>query len=418
MSPIGSIISCHDCGLLQRVSHMPEDGAAQCSRCAAVLRKRQRIKPAKSIEHTLALVITALVLFTIANVFPIIEVEAEGQKMAATLFAGVTYLFSHDMKLLAGLVFLTSIGAPLIQLTGLLYLLLPLNFNRIPWRAPLVYRLVRFITAWSMLEVLMLGILVSVVKLSGLATVIPGIALWTFGLLIFFIAAILNDLDTEMLWEQISDKTGSRALQNYQTNAQLTNCHNCHLLCAVTDPNGHSETICPRCSAAVHLRKPESLTRCTALLIAAMVLYIPANVMPVMVVTSMGKTEGDTIISGVIYLATSGDLPLAIIVFVASICVPSIKMIILAMLLITVHFKSQWRPKERTQLYRLTEFIGRWSMVDIYVDTLMAALIQISGLMVIEVGVGAIAFGAVVVLTILAAMAFDPRLIWDNLEKK
>ena len=418
MSPTGSIISCHDCGLLQRVSHMPEDGAAQCSRCAAVLRKRQRIKPAKSIEHTLALVITALVLFTIANVYPIIEVQVAGHKMAATLFAGVTYLVSHDMKLLAGLVFLTSIGAPLIQLTGLLYLLLPMNFKRIPWRAPQVYRLVRIITAWSMLEVLMLGILVSVVKLSGMVTVIPGIALWTFGLLIFFIAAILNDLDTEMLWEQISDKTGSRALQNYQTHAQLTNCHNCHLLCAVTDPKQQSETSCPRCSTAVHLRKPASLTRCTALLIAAVVMYIPANLLPVMVVTSMGKTEGDTIISGVIYLATSGDLPLAIIVFVASIFVPSIKMIILAMLLISVHFKAQWLPKQRTQLYRLTELIGRWSMVDIFVDTLMASLIQISGLMVIEVGVGAIAFGAVVVLTILAAMAFDPRLIWDNLERK
>jgi paraquat-inducible protein A len=97
--------------------------------------------------------------------------------------------------------------------------------------------------------------------------------------------------------------------------------------------------------------------------------------------------------------------------------VPTIKLIVLSLLLITVHFKSQWRPKERTHLYRLTEFIGRWSMVDIFVDTLMAALIQIQGLMVIEVGVGAVAFGAVVVLTMLAAMAFDPRLIWDNMEK-
>ena len=396
---------------------MPEDGAVKCCRCDAVLRKRQRIKPAKSIEHTLALVITAIVLFIIANVFPIVTVEAEGHEMAATLFDGVTYLFSHDMKLLAGLVFLTSIGAPLVQLTGLLYILLPLNFNRIPSYAPQVYRLVRIITAWSMLEVLMLGILVSVVKLSSLATVIPSIALWTFGLLIFFIAAILADLDTEMLWEQISSKTGNKAIQNYGKGAQLSNCHNCHLLCAIPVQDGQHETLCPRCSSTVYLRKPESLKRCTALLIAAMVMYIPANLLPVMVVTSMGKTEGDTIMSGVIYLATSGDLPLAIIVFVASICVPCIKMIILTMLLITVHFKSQWNPQERTRLYRLTEGIGRWSMVDIYVDTLMAALIQIQGLMVIEVGVGAIAFGAVVVLTILAAMAFDPRLIWDNLEK-
>ena len=408
------VTTCHDCGLLQQISHMPEDGAVKCCRCDATLRKRQRVEPAKSIEHTLALVITALVLLIISNVYPIVQVEAEGHEMAATLFGCVKYLFSNEMEFLAGLVFLTTIGAPLIQLTGLLYILLPVNFNRIPPYAPQIYRLVRIITSWSMLEVLMLGILVSVVKLSAMATVVPSIALWTFALLMIFIAAILSDLDTEMLWEQISPRISAVGLEKIKRGAQLTNCHNCHLLCTV---NPVHDTCCPRCNAAIHFRKPGSLTRCTALVIAALVLYIPANLLPVMVVTSLGNTEGDTIISGVIYLATNGDLPLAIILFIASICVPTIKLIVLSLLLITVHFKSQWRPKERTHLYRLTEFIGRWSMVDIFVDTLMAALIQIQGLMVIEVGVGAVAFGAVVVLTMLAAMAFDPRLIWDNMEK-
>jgi len=408
------VTTCHDCGLLQQISHMPEDGAVKCCRCDATLRKRQRIEPAKSIEHTLALVITALVLLIISNVYPIIQVDAEGHEMAATLFGCVTYLFTNEMELLAGLVFLTTIGAPLVQLTGLLYILLPVNFNHIPPFAPQVYRLVRIITSWSMLEVLMLGILVSVVKLSALATVVPSIALWTFALLMILIAAILSDLDTEMLWEQISPKIRKVELDKLKLGTQLTNCHNCHLLCTVS---AEHDSCCPRCSAAIHFRKPKSLTRCTALVIAATVMYIPANLLPVMVVTSLGKTEGETIISGVMYLATTGDLPLAIILFIASICVPTIKLIILSLLLITVHFKSKWRPKERTQLYRLTEFIGRWSMVDIFVDTLMAALIQISGLMVIEVGVGAVAFGAVVVLTMLAAMAFDPRLIWDNMEK-
>lgn len=413
MSPNVPIISCHDCGLLQKISHMPEDGTAKCCRCDAVLRKRQRIKPAKSIEHTLALVITALVLLVISNVFPILQIQAEGHEMAATLFGCVKYLFTNDMQLLGGLVFVTSIGAPLIQLVGLLYILLPVNFNRIPPFAPQTYRLVRIITSWSMLEVLMVGILVSVVKLSALATVVPSIALWTFGLLMFFIAAILSDLDTEMLWQQISPIQAVES-QKFKPGIQLTNCHNCHLLCTV---NAEHESFCPRCNAAIHFRKPNSLSRCTALVIAAAVLYIPANLLPVMVVSSMGKTEGDTIISGVIYLATTGDMPLAIILFIASICVPSIKLVILSLLLITVHFKLQWRPKDRTRLYRLTEGIGRWSMVDIFVDTLMAALIQIQGLMVIEVGAGALAFGAVVVLTMFAAMAFDPRLIWDNREK-
>ena len=416
MNLIGTISSCHDCGLLQRIIHMPEEGVVKCCRCAAVLRKRQRIKPAKSIEHTLALVIADVVLFFIANYFPIVNLQAEGHEMATTLIGVVRYLLTHDMKLLAGLVFLTSIGGPLFQLTGLLYILLPLNFNRIAKFAPQVYRFVRIITAWSMLEVLMLGILVSVVKLSAMATVIPAIALWAFAILIFVMAAILTDLDKEILWRQISSKTQASVLQSAKAGVKLINCHNCHLLCTVTPHHQHTESHCPRCSSPLHYRKPESLTRCTALVIAATVLYIPANLMPVMVVSSLGKTEGDTIIGGVIYLAQSGDWPLALILFIASVMVPTIKLIILYMLLISVHFKSQWRPVERTRLYRLTELIGRWSMVDIFVATLMAALIQIQGLMVIEVGLGAVAFGSVVVLTIFAAMAFDPRLIWDNLE--
>lgn len=417
MSDHLTLVACHDCGLLQQIKHLPEDGTVKCCRCESILRKRQRIKPGKSIEHTLALVISAIVLFAIANVFPIIILQVEGHEMASTLFAGVEYLVNHDMWMLGGLVFLTSIGAPLVQLVGLLYILLPLNFGRIPWHAPQVYRLVRIISHWSMLEVLMLGILVSVVKLAAMATVIPGIALWSFGILIFLIAAILSDLDTEMLWEQISTKPQRKGIQPFGNGVKLINCHNCHLLCTITNGTDRPEPSCPRCDSALHLRKPDSMARCTAFLIAAMVLYIPANLLPVMVVTSLGETEGDTIMGGVIYLATSGDWPLALIVFIASIFVPTIKLIILSFLLISVRYKSNWRPKERTRLYRLTELIGRWSMVDIFVDTLMAALVQIQGLMVIEVGVGAVAFGAVVVLTILAAMAFDPRFIWDNMEK-
>ena len=418
MSEHFTLTVCHDCDLLQQIKHLPEDGTVKCCRCNAVLRKRQRIKPAKSLEHTLALVVTAVILFIISNVFPILNLQAQGHELAATLFSGVRHLYTHDMKLLAGLVLLTTIGAPLFQLTGLLYILLPLNFNYVPWHAPQVYRFVKLITSWSMLEVFLLGILVSIVKLAAMATVMPGIALWSFGVLIFLIAAILADLDTEMLWEQISTCKPNNELPNTETKFKLTNCHNCHFLCTINLASNHDAASCPRCGAALHVRKPDSLSRSTALLIAAIIMYFPANLFPVMVVTSLGSTEGDTIMGGTIYLATSGDWPLALIIFIASILVPTTKLLILSFLLISVHFKLQWRPVDRTRLYRLTEVIGRWSMVDIYVVTLMAALIQIQGLAEIEAGPGAIAFGAVVVLTIIAAMAFDPRLIWDNLEQK
>lgn len=416
MTQCAQLVSCHDCGLLQRIVHMPDQGEVICCRCLAVLRERQRIEPVKSIEHTLALVVTGLVLFGIANVFPIVEIQAAGQTVTATLLAGSTHLFNQNLKILAGLVFFTSFGAPLLQLTGLCYLLLPMYFNHIPWQAIPVFRFIRLVSTWNMLEVLVLGILVSVVKLSAMAAVIPGIALWAFGFLIFIIAAIISTLDNEMLWERMKPATQPLIIRRLLSNLEYRNCQNCNFLNALPNVPKSVPILCLRCGSPVHKRKPDSLNRCTAYLLAAAVLYIPANVFPVMVITHFGRTEGDTILSGVIYLATSGDWPLALIVFVASILVPCIKLIILSGLLLSVHFKSRWRPQERTRLYRLTELIGRWSMVDIYVATLMAALIQIQGLMEIEVGIGAFAFGAVVVLTMLSAMAFDPRLIWDNLE--
>ncbi len=410
-----SIISCHDCGLLQKVTHELSHGVTKCYRCDATLQKLERVAPEKSIQHTLALVITALILFCIANVFPIVELHVAGHQVKTTLYGIVHYLFTHEMLFLGGLVFLTSFGGPLLQILGWLYVFLPANFNRTPPYAPQVYRIVRMTAAWSMLEVLMLGIIVAVVKLSGMGTVIPSIALWTFFVLMFFIAAILSTLDTEMIWEQISPIKQDLELKNSDINEHLTNCHNCHLLCNLKDSH---EITCPRCGSAVHKRKPNSMSRCTALLIAAFVMYIPANLLPVMVVTSMGEADAETIMGGIIYLATSGDFPLAVIVFVASMVVPSMKLIILTFLLVTTHYKSQSIMKDRTRLYRLTEFIGRWSMIDIFVTALMAALIQIQGLAIIEVGFGAVAFGSVVVLTMLAAMSFDPRLIWDNLENK
>ena len=414
MSQSPVITTCHDCGLLQKISHLPEDGAVTCSRCDAILRKIERIKPAENIEHLLALVITALVIFTIANSFPVIDLQVAGHEVETSVYGVIHYLLTHSDYFLAGLVFLTALGGPLIQLTGLLYILLPLKFDVIPPFAAQVYRTVRMITAWSMLEVLMLGLIVSLVKLSAMGTLIPSIALFAFLALIFLIADILNNLNSQIIWNKISSVKQDPKLKDSEGLENITNCHNCHLLCKIPEDD---EAHCPRCDSPLHKRKPNSMVRCTAYLIAAMVLYIPANLLPVMVVSSLSGTEGETIMGGIIYLGTTGDMPLAIIVFVASMVVPSIKLIILTLLLITTHFKSQTNMKDRTRLYRLTELIGRWSMVDIFVTTSMAALIQIEGLAVIEVGGGAIAFGAVVVLTILAAMSFDPRLIWDNLEK-
>ena len=195
----------------------------------------------------------------------------------------------------------------------------------------------------------------------------------------------------------------------------LVSCHNCSQL-SRAGPGEHADMLCPRCGAGVHKRKPNSIARTWAFVIAAFICYIPANLLPMTVVTSLGNVQSDTIMSGVIYFMQHGEWPIGLVILIASVVVPLTKLFILIYLLISVQRKSQWRPVERTRLYRVTEAIGRWSMTDIYVVTILVALVRLGNLATIEAGVGAIFFGAVVVLTIIAALTFDPREIWDNME--
>lgn len=170
---------------------------------------------------------------------------------------------------------------------------------------------------------------------------------------------------------------------------------------------------CTRCGTKVHFRKPNSISKTWALVIAAYVLIIPANLMPVMATGSLFGTEKDTIFGGVVFLWTSDSQVLAIILFCASIVIPFAKLFSLTFLLISVQLHSSWNPRFRARLYRMVEAIGRWSMIDVYVATMLTALVQFGNLMSIRAGAGAIAFATVVVLTIFAAKSFDPRLIWD-----
>ena len=200
--------------------------------------------------------------------------------------------------------------------------------------------------------------------------------------------------------------------------ASLINCHACHQLSRIPTGLTNGDAICPRCEAHIHVRKPNSISRTWALLIAAYILYIPANLLPVMTVISFGKGEADTILSGVKELIHAGMLPIALLVFFASIIVPVTKLLSLTYLLLSVHYKSQWRPRERTVLYRITEVIGRWSMIDIFMISILIALVKLEAVATIEPGMGAISFAAVVIITMFAAMGFDPRFIWDNMEEK
>lgn len=184
-------------------------------------------------------------------------------------------------------------------------------------------------------------------------------------------------------------------------------CHTCGYVCPA------EVAACPRCDAAVHARKPNSLARTWAFLFAGLIFYIPANLLPVMYTTMFGSSSQNTIMSGVVEFFESGSWDIALLIFIASVAVPCLKFAVLGTLLITVQRRSPWAMRERTRLYRFIELIGYWSMLDVLVVALVAALVQFRELSTIEPRIGILFFGLVVVMTMFAAMSFDPRLIWD-----
>ena len=197
-----SLIACHECDLLQQSPALPMGGTARCPRCGAVLYRRKR----NSLNRVLALTIAGLPLFMVANVFPFLTFRLEARIQETTLITGIIELYNQGMWMVAGVVLLTSIVVPLLELIVMLYVLLPLKVNRRPWKMPLFFRTIRSFKPWGMMEVFMVGILVAFVKLSKMATIIPGTALYAFMILIFVLAASAASLDPHIVWNRLEDR--------------------------------------------------------------------------------------------------------------------------------------------------------------------------------------------------------------------
>lgn len=406
----GTCITCHECGLEHHLPRLQTGATALCRRCGSVL---LRHRP-PTFERALALTFAGLILFVIANVFPFLGIQIGSHVQETTLLTGAVEMYLQGKWILSLIVGFTTILAPGLLLGLLLYLLLPLQLGRVPPFLPRALRLAIALREWTLMDVFMLGILVAAVKVANLATLIPGIALVSFLILIFVLAGAQAAMDTDRIWAMVPVP---RKHAVAAVHGEPLECLVCHL--SVAPPvDAKRHVSCPRCLAPLHHRKPDSLQRTWALLIAAVIFYIPANLLPVMVVTTLGVAESDTIMSGVLYFLHGGEWYLALVIFVASIFVPFVKMGMLTYLLVSVHKQSRSRPRQRTQIYRFTEAVGRWSMVDVYVVSILVALVQMGNLSTIDAGWGAVFFAGVVILTMLAAMSFDPRLIWDAVDKR
>ena len=402
------LLRCPECDLLYQAQPVPVGTRARCERCGAILYANKR----NAVERSLALYLAAFVFWIVANTFNFLTFELQGNRQPTRLITGTLMLYDDGLWELALVVFLFVIAFPLLKVLANLSVLVPISRGRRPRHAAALLRLVDMLHPWAMTEVFLLGVLVSYAKMADLATIEVGTALVAFVALIVTLIAGDTSLEPLELWEQVQ-RSPLVPAPGPAEQAQLVGCHLCQFVCRLPRLSSGETARCPRCDSVVHRRRPNALERCTALLVAAMILYLPANIYPVMTVIMFGRGEPSTILGGVKELLTGGSWPLALLVFFASITVPVLKMVGLVYLLASVRRRSRARLRERTGLYRIVEAVGRWSMVDIFVLSILVAMVRLGSLATIAPGLGALSFAAVVVLTMFAAMSFDPRLIWD-----
>jgi paraquat-inducible protein A len=413
MSPtqLPRLRECRDCGQFQLVPPLRPAVSARCLRCDAVLRHARR----DPLWTQLALNLTALLLLLIAVPSVLMLVSTAGQVHVADMFTGPVGLDEHGMWELAVVVVFTTIAAPALKIGCMLYVLIGLRLSNPPRHIRMVFAWVQHVRPWSMIEVYLLGVFVAYVRLQSIVFIEIGVALYALGALLLTMIAADVQLDAQFVWEEMEHRgIPNRRVDHASVAATsrqdgVIGCDTCGLVNRVAE----AHTLCPRCGFRLHQRKPNSVKRTWALGIAAAILYVPANVYPVLTVVRLGAGQPSTILGGARELLDLGEWPLAALVFFASIMVPLLKLIGLTILLTSIHTRWRDRLRDRTVLYRIIDYIGRWSMIDIFMESILVALVQFGAIVSIDPGIGAIAFAAVVILTMFAARTFDPRLMWD-----
>lgn len=397
---------CPECGLFQRLAALPRGAVARCGRCGAVLRRR-RTDP---VGRSLALAVTGLLLFALAVSLPFMDVDVGGRGRETTLLTGPYELEQQGFWELGLAVLIVTVAAPLARLLALTYVLVGLRLPTPPRHLFAVFRWVEWLGPWSMIEVFLLGVFVAYTRLVAIAHIDVGGAIYALGGLMLAMAAADAVLDHEAVWEGLERRGVVAGRAAARPGRHLLGCDSCGLVSRAT-------VQCPRCGAAARRRKTDSIARTWALLAAAAILYVPANTLPVLTVIRLGQGQPSTILGGVDELFAAGMWPLALLVFFASVLVPIVKLAVLALLLVSTRRRARWGLRERTLLYRVVESVGRWSMIDVFMISILTAMVRMGKLASVYPGPGAVAFCAVVVLTMFAALCFDPRLMWDAAER-
>jgi paraquat-inducible protein A len=412
MSPVPypELMLCMECDLAHARRPLSSSEWSRCRRCGSTLEHGRTF----SISTWMALTVTAAITMVFANLFPVAVISLGGLESEATVWQSVVALGKGPGAPVAIAAGMIVIGVPALQVLTLLWILsFAMTGRSCPWFVSAM-RVLKACRPWGMIEVCLLAILVALVKLSGFLHVVAGIGVAAI-VVLAPLMAVITTRNSEDLWAYYEARRGLRHRATPQSQADcLVACDLCGLVhegaAAAKDGAGGG---CARCGSGLRARKPDSIVRTGAFLLAALVLYVPANLLPVMYTRLLGSEAQSTILEGVEEFWTSGSWDIAVLIFTASVAVPCTKFLAIGLLLLDQKYPLGSRVG-KTRLLKLVEHIGYWSMLDVLVVALVTALIQFRALGIAEPRAGIVFFGAVVVLTMLAAMSFDSRLAWER----
>lgn len=395
-------VACPDCGLLQVLPPLAKGQVAECGRCDKLLAGAATGR----VDAPLAWATGAMLLLIPACIAPMMTVSAVGARRDGWVTMGVGALWSSGYPSLATLVAIFSILLPFTFLAMLIWVLGSLHYGTSGPIGP-VFRWLKHLRPYMMMEVYLIGCFVAYTRIEAIARVDVGIGGWCLVASTFMLMFALTQLDERTVWGSLP--RGTEEPRNGRTLACVT--------CDLIVPYQDRGTDCPRCGAALHHRKPGSVQLTLALLIAGFLLYIPANLLPVLTVVRLGREERSTILSGVAELIDENLWPLAVIVFVASIVLPLLKLCGLSWMLIAIRRGSSRGLVARTRIYRFIDVVGRWSNIDVFMASVLVAVLQFGALTSVRIENGLVAFCAVVVITMIATSVFDTRLMWDAADR-
>lgn len=400
-------ILCPQCDMLVALPHLEHRDKANCPRCGTTLTTawdEPRQRPT-------AYVLVALFMLVLANLFPFISMNVAGVSSEIELLEIPGVMFSEDYASL-GTFFLLFVQ--LVPAFCLITILLLVNRVRMPLRLKVVLARILFtLKTWGMAEIFLAGVLVSFVKLMAYGDIGVGSSFLPWCLFCLLQLRTLQCVDRRWLWDDIAPMPKLEQPLKPGVTGIRQGLRSC-ACCTAILPADQLE--CPRCHSKGHVRRKNSLQWTMALLVTSILLYLPANILPIMITDLLGDKMPSTILAGVVLLWSEGSYPVAMVIFLASIMVPTLKMIAIAWLCLDANgMKRKHRDSERMHLiYEVVEFVGRWSMIDVFVIAVLSALVRIGGLMNIYPAIGALMFALVVIMTMFSAMTFDPRLSWDR----